>query len=180
MFYRYANPENEVYRSDFKRRYSKENSNARLLNQDDAILNTKFIYSEEPNIRTNELYTMPHFRQTTSTTTEMNTSPVENNSILDSSNKSNVETNSVYMNFTITFSRDNANQSVEETTHVENTTESEETTETLTTTEEGTTADTTPMSSSTQSSTVPPPGQLFQDTDADEKAANTNFKMRGV
>lgn len=105
---------------------------------------------------------------------------VENNSILENSNKS-VEGNSVYMNFTITFSRDNLNQSVEETTSVENTTETEGTTETLTTVEENTTVFTTTASSSTQgSSTQPPTGQLFQDTDPDEKTTNTNFKLRGV
>lgn len=171
MFFRYSNPENDVYRSDFKRRYAKDSTNPRLLNQDDAILNTKFIYSEEPNIRTNELYTMPHFRQTSTTTTEM--APVENNSIIET-NKS-VETNSVYMNFTITFSRENSSNTSEES---ENTTETESTTEPVTTIEDSTTPDLTTTTSSTPSSTYTP-GQLFQDSENEEKV-NANYKLRGV
>ncbi|GLV34491.1 spatzle 4 [Carabus blaptoides fortunei] len=177
--YRYSNPENDVYRSEHKRRYAKDSDNPRLLNQDDAILNTKFIYSEEPNLRTNELYTLPHFRQTS--TTEMN-SVTENNTVVVDPASKNVETNSVYTNFTITFAREAENQTAEDSTEMENTTEAEITTEDdfLTTTDPVTISDDlTTASSSTQNPLPPKQGQLFQEMDQEEKISAA-YKLRGV
>lgn len=106
---------------------------------------------------------------------------IENNTILEPLNKSTPETNSVYMNFTISFSRENNNQSVvEDSTEMENTTEADTTTEQLTTTDSITTAEemtTTSEKASTTSTTSS--GQLFQDSNHEEKVT-AGYKLRGV
>lgn len=172
--YRYNSPE-EVLRNDFKNRYAKqedvyeenelpkdENTPRHLQENSkrDDILNTKFIYSEEPNlnIKLSDLKTVPHFKPTTPKIAEKTTTA-----------QSKTNESDVSENFT------------EASTEYENATVTEANAETTTTEEvtEGTTVlneDTTTENNKKEpSETI-----LFQDVEDNKVQNQMNFKLRGV
>lgn len=139
----------------------------------DEIMNTKFVYSEEPNlsVKLSELKAMPHFRPT-------NKEPnVEKKKIpekkIEETKNNVVFENSVYENVTVGSVKPTEENFTTEATVDKTTTEAE--------TSETTTEEFEEESATEDINKKKPSAVLFQDMDDSNKVSgNMNYKLRGV